>query len=185
MTCHFWCHTTPISRFFRASRSVHDRIQNKSACFWISVNKYALHRVASEIWRWVVRLGPEVRVDIFKSSNFLVFKPRHIKRDKTIIPWKSTPFQTPVLLWAREATLLQIWQGRRCAFYLSSDANEGKSSWMNHCLQSLWNQSLFGTLWSTNGRISYKSISLLVPLDRYTFYHTPLKIWKWVIHLSF
>jgi hypothetical protein len=37
---------TPASRFWGAFRSVHGRIQHKSACFWVSVDRYALHRAA-------------------------------------------------------------------------------------------------------------------------------------------
>jgi hypothetical protein len=45
--------------FGGASRSVHSRIQHKSAYFWVSVDIYALHRVACKIWRWFVHLGFE------------------------------------------------------------------------------------------------------------------------------
>jgi hypothetical protein len=41
--------TTPIGRFWGASRSVHGRIQLQNACFWVSVNRYALHRVSCKI----------------------------------------------------------------------------------------------------------------------------------------
>jgi hypothetical protein len=59
--------TTPIGRILRASWSVHGCIQHKCAGVWISVNRYALHCVACEIWRcvaceiWrcVVHLGSE------------------------------------------------------------------------------------------------------------------------------
>jgi hypothetical protein len=39
-------YTTPIVRFLGAFRSVHDRIQHIIACFWVSVDRYALHRAA-------------------------------------------------------------------------------------------------------------------------------------------
>jgi hypothetical protein len=41
--------TTPISSFWGDSFSVHGGIQRKSACFWVSANKYALYRGACEI----------------------------------------------------------------------------------------------------------------------------------------
>jgi hypothetical protein len=41
--------TTPISRFLGGSRSVHGRIQHTIACFWVSIDRYALHRVACKI----------------------------------------------------------------------------------------------------------------------------------------
>jgi hypothetical protein len=41
--------TTTICRFFGASRSAHGCIQHKSACFWVSVDIYALHCVACKI----------------------------------------------------------------------------------------------------------------------------------------
>jgi hypothetical protein len=41
------------------ARGVHGRIQHQSACFWVSFDRYALHRVACKIWRWVVHLGSE------------------------------------------------------------------------------------------------------------------------------
>jgi hypothetical protein len=41
--------TIPVSRFFEASRSAHGRIQHKNACFWVSVDRYTLHRVACKI----------------------------------------------------------------------------------------------------------------------------------------
>jgi hypothetical protein len=42
--------TTPISRFWRgASFSVHGGIRHKSACFWLSVGIYSLHRGACKI----------------------------------------------------------------------------------------------------------------------------------------
>jgi hypothetical protein len=56
--------TAPIGRFLGASRSVHGHIQHKNACFWVSVDRYALHRVARKIRWWVVHLSPE------KSKSF-------------------------------------------------------------------------------------------------------------------
>jgi hypothetical protein len=44
MPCHF--DTTPISRLLGGPRNVLDRIQQKSASFWISVDGYVLYRVA-------------------------------------------------------------------------------------------------------------------------------------------
>jgi hypothetical protein len=41
--------TTPISRFLRASFSVHGGIQHESACFWVSVDRYALYSGTCEI----------------------------------------------------------------------------------------------------------------------------------------
>jgi hypothetical protein len=41
--------TEPISRFLGASRSAHGRIKHKSACFWVSVGRYALHCIACKI----------------------------------------------------------------------------------------------------------------------------------------
>jgi hypothetical protein len=35
--------TTPISRYLETSFSVHDSIQRKDACFWVSVNR--MHRI--------------------------------------------------------------------------------------------------------------------------------------------
>jgi hypothetical protein len=52
-------YTTPIGRFFGASRSVHGRIQHKGAVTWVSGDRYALHRGTCKIWRWVVYLGSE------------------------------------------------------------------------------------------------------------------------------
>jgi hypothetical protein len=52
-------YTTPISRFWEASRSVHGHIQHKNACFWVSVDRYALHCADYKIWRWIVYLGFE------------------------------------------------------------------------------------------------------------------------------
>jgi hypothetical protein len=43
----------------RASRSVHGRTQRKSACFWESFDKCALHCVVCGIWQWVIHLGSE------------------------------------------------------------------------------------------------------------------------------
>jgi hypothetical protein len=37
--------TTPVSRFLGASRSFLGRTQRKSTCLWVSVDRYALHRV--------------------------------------------------------------------------------------------------------------------------------------------
>jgi hypothetical protein len=37
---------TPIGRFLGASRSVHDRIQHKRACFSVSFDRCALHSAA-------------------------------------------------------------------------------------------------------------------------------------------
>jgi hypothetical protein len=51
--------TTPVSRFLGASCSVLGRLQYKSASFWVSVNRYALHRDAYEIWWRIVHLGSE------------------------------------------------------------------------------------------------------------------------------
>jgi hypothetical protein len=41
--------TTPNSRFFVASFSVHSGIRHESACFWVSFDKYALYGVACKI----------------------------------------------------------------------------------------------------------------------------------------
>jgi hypothetical protein len=40
---------TSIGRFLGTSWGVYGRIQHKSACFWVSVDRYALHPVACEI----------------------------------------------------------------------------------------------------------------------------------------
>jgi hypothetical protein len=41
--------STPINRFLWASGSAPGRIQHKNVCFYVSVNRYALHRVACKI----------------------------------------------------------------------------------------------------------------------------------------
>jgi hypothetical protein len=64
--------------FWGASRSVHGRIKNKSACFWLSVDRYLLHRVACKIWRRVVHLGSEKKATLFEINGgqkfiFIIF----------------------------------------------------------------------------------------------------------------
>jgi hypothetical protein len=41
--------TTPIGRFFKASRSVHSRIQHKGAGVWVSLDRHSLHCAACKI----------------------------------------------------------------------------------------------------------------------------------------
>jgi hypothetical protein len=52
-----WNPLETIGRFLGPSRSVHGCIQHKNACFWVSVDRYALHLVVCKIRRWVVHLG--------------------------------------------------------------------------------------------------------------------------------
>jgi hypothetical protein len=71
--------TTPICRFFKALFFFHGCIRHGSVCFWVSVDRYALHRFACKIWRWVVYLVPGKKAT--PQNNF---NPRQLKNGQTI-----------------------------------------------------------------------------------------------------
>jgi hypothetical protein len=47
----------------------HGYIRHESACFWVSVVRYALHHFAYQIGRWVVYLVPEKKATLWKKSG--------------------------------------------------------------------------------------------------------------------
>jgi hypothetical protein len=51
--------TTPISRFFGGVFCFHGCMRHKSACFWVSADRYSLYGGDCEIWRWVVHVVSE------------------------------------------------------------------------------------------------------------------------------
>jgi hypothetical protein len=70
--------------FEGATRSVHVRILRPCACLWVSFDRYALHRIACEVLRWVVHQ----KFTFSNSSNFLISKPAIWRKDR----WKKSHF---------------------------------------------------------------------------------------------
>jgi hypothetical protein len=84
------------------------------------------------------------KVHIFKWYNFLVFNPRHLKKDR---PWKKSHFfGDHFFLWTGWTTQLQIWHRLRSAFHLTTDTKNAKFPQITCHFWYHSNWSLYGRL---------------------------------------